>query len=112
MKANIVMVMAAGLLLTGCGQLVGSNSMPDEMAVVSGPPLTIPPNFELRPPAEGRASKADAIRQADSSGEARSILMGEDGGKSAQGADWLLEQAGADAADPNIRRELGTARED
>ena len=80
--------------------------------MVSGPSLTIPPNFELRPPSEAGASKADAIRSADTSQDAREILMGRDGGKSAQGSGWLLEQAGTQDADPNIRQDLGTSEEE
>src|SRR5256714_13196462 len=45
-------------LLSGCGfrQLVGLDKTgPDEFAVESRAPLTIPPDFELRPPAPGAA---------------------------------------------------------
>lgn len=98
-------------MLTGCGQLVSGGGMPDEMAVVSGPPLTLPPNFELRPPAEQKASKAEALRARDSGAEAQQILMGESGGKTAKGSSWLLEQSGADQADPNIRQDLESAEE-
>src|SRR5258705_7281826 len=59
-------------LLSGCGfrQLVGLDKTgPDEFAVESRAPLTIPPDFELRPPAPGAArpqevSAAERARKA------------------------------------------------
>src|SRR6202011_6425231 len=43
-------------LLAGCGfrQLIGlDRTLPDEFAVESRAPLTIPPDFDLRPPSPG-----------------------------------------------------------
>jgi hypothetical protein len=48
---------AAALLLAGCSdfkQMIGLDpTMPDEFAVESRAPLTIPPDFNLRPPEPG-----------------------------------------------------------
>jgi hypothetical protein len=53
----IVVCLAGASLLSGCSdikQMVGlDQSMPDEFAVESRAPLTIPPDFNLRPPEPG-----------------------------------------------------------
>lgn len=112
MKTKTTLAALCALALVGCGNLVGNNRMPDEMAVISGPALTLPPNFELRPPQEGRANKAQAIREASSSAEAQAILMGKDAGGKQADTGWLLEKAGADAANPDIRDMLESRNEE
>lgn len=96
--------------LAGCGgnsPLIGSKALPDEMAVVAGPPLTLPPNFELRPPVEQKQSVAEALRAQDASVKAETILVGEAPAKPQGTVDpWLAEQAGVKKADPNIRQKL------
>lgn len=98
------------LMLVGCGgtaPLVGSRRLPDEMAVVAGPPLTLPPSFELRPPKEQSQSRADALRNQDTSMQAKTILMGEAAATSKGEVDpWIAEQANVKKADPNIREKL------
>src|ERR1700749_332981 len=47
----------SALLLAGCGEVreslgLGRNA-PDEFAVVDRPPLSMPPDFDLRPPQPG-----------------------------------------------------------
>src|SRR3546814_14934360 len=54
----VVLLSAAGLLLAGCSDLRRTFGMdksggPDEFAVVSRAPLTVPPDFGLRPPRPG-----------------------------------------------------------
>src|SRR5579864_3661690 len=67
-----VACLSASLLLAGCGnfrQIVGLDQVgPDEFAVESRAPLTIPPEFDLRPPQPGaprpqEASSADKARK-------------------------------------------------
>lgn len=103
--------LALALLLCGCGStnapLVGNKRLPDEMAVVAGPPLTLPPNFELRPPQQQKQSIAEALRAEDASNKARTILVGDVNTKAKGEVDpWLAEQAGTRKADPNIRQML------
>ena len=103
-------VFAVALLLVSCGgsaPLVGNKKLPDEMAVVAGPPLTLPPNFELRPPQQKRLSQAEALRAEDASTKAQTILVGEVNTKNQGEVDpWIAEQAGTRKADPNIRQVL------
>jgi hypothetical protein len=59
-----VSCLAAGFLLAGCNnfkQAIGIEPQaPDEFAVESRAPLTVPPEFDLRPPAPGAPRPQDA----------------------------------------------------
>ncbi len=107
------------LALAGCGGVRESlglgRTAPDEFAVVDHPPLAMPPDFTLRPPEPG----APRPQETDTSQRANDIVFGGDrvtetGGVSgnegaSEAADQsdaekaLLEQAGADKANPDIR---------
>jgi Protein of unknown function (DUF3035) len=64
-------VLAGTLALAGCTgfkQAVGLEpTMPDEFAVQSNPPLTIPPDYDLRPPEPGapRPQEQSMAKQAE-----------------------------------------------
>jgi hypothetical protein len=64
-------VLVAALVLAGCSdfkQAIGLEpTMPDEFAVESNPPLVIPPDFDLRPPAPGapRPQELSMAKQAE-----------------------------------------------
>lgn len=99
---------------------------PDEFTVVSRPPLSVPPEFTLRPPRPGEEPRGLAT-----DAQARSLIIGKPVTGSADvnaldaptvesavtpvlrndalstGANSLLKRAGADAADEGIRSKLG-----
>ncbi len=83
---------------------VGKQS-PDEYLVVERAPLSLPPNFDLRPPTPGetRTQYEDLRRQAER------ILLGEtenvDGARS-EGEVALLKGAGGLDVDPRIRQKI------
>jgi len=110
-------------------------SSPDEFRVVSRPPLSVPPQFALRPPSNADASP----NQLPADKKAQSLMNGQDttadangslkadtavmpvtisnsrhglssatsSDKPATGAEaQFLKNAGADAADPNVRNTL------
>ena len=57
-KFIIVMVMSLPIVLTGCGselaKVLGTDKLPpDEFTILTKPNLIIPPEYNLRPPAEG-----------------------------------------------------------
>jgi hypothetical protein len=98
------------LALAACGDVRDDlglgRSAPDEFAVVDRAPLSMPPDFSLRPPQPGekRPQEIDLKQRADD------IVFGADagmaekttgGGSDAESA--LLVAAGAARADPNIR---------
>jgi hypothetical protein len=99
-------LMSAPLLLAGCESLkkqvgVGRHS-PDEFAVVKRAPLTLPPEYALRPPSADYIPPASEATQ-----QARSVLMG-DASAAAAASGGTAEQAfltrtGAAQADPDIR---------
>ena len=86
-------------------------SVPDEFRVVSRPPLSMPPQFSLRPPANSDVSP----NQLPADQKAQSLLGGKAGSatidsksKGSTGAEsQFLKNAGANVADPRIRTTLG-----
>ena len=129
---KIVFAMAMLSLTTGlsaCGgvrkELGLGRSNPDEFAVVSQAPLSLPPDYELRPPQPGVSRPQDVTptSQAEQSLFRRNAKPGQrisagdvfpgvsaaprtavsKSGLANQGEDRLLSLAGADRAMPNIR---------
>ena len=103
------LVLAAALSACegGIGDALGlGKNAPDEFAVVRSAPLTLPPDFSLRPPRPGEARpNEEPLRD-----QARDALLSEAGagdgpaaGSASQGEAAFIEQAGAGDVDPNIR---------
>lgn len=100
----LALAAVAALSLGACSSVkkelgVGRNS-PDEFLVVKRAPLTLPPDYGLRPPSSGEVTPASTV-----SNRAKTVLMGEPEGTTDAGdADAaLLDKMGADAANPDIR---------
>lgn len=106
------------LALAGCENArqalgMGKHS-PDEFAVVARAPLTLPPDFSLRPPEPGAERPQEDIPRA----RAREILLGAGGGnvdpaasavaegRYAKGEAAILQRAGALNTDPGIRQQV------
>jgi len=126
MRSNWWMsLVAAGavLSLSGCGsqvrQALGmTKQSPDEFQVVAQVPLTMPPDFNLRPPEPGapRPQEGTASQQAQTallsnSGGGTAPAPGspsdtESGGSQSNGEVALLQNAGAAGINPNIRQEI------
>ncbi len=105
-------VAAAGLLLlalSGCSDtkraLGYEKAPPDEFQVVARAPLSVPPDFTLRPPQPG----ATRPQEGTTRDQARATLLGERSGVSLSlvgrdsGDMALLTRAGASQAQPGIR---------
>lgn len=104
------------LLLAACSgsevrDTLGINrSAPDEFKVVSRPPLSVPPDFELRPPVSG----GDVVDKSATEQKAKSLILGTQQPASADavnntasaGESQLLNRAGAAQADPAIREQI------
>ena len=105
-KSLPIIALAALLALPACSGMkkelgIGRNS-PDEFMVVKRAPLTMPPDYDLRPPMTGEAPPAsEAVNQA------KTALMGESAAAPAEtggsAESQFLAKAGADRADPRIR---------
>lgn len=102
-----LLMVAPVVLLVACNgsPLISGRQAPDELSVIEGPPLYLPPNYTLRPPQQAKADQGDMSAQ-----RAEELLYG--GSNQAQNIsgqdEWLLEQAGAEDANPNIREVLKT----
>ena len=93
----------------GIGDALGlGKNAPDEFAVVRSAPLTLPPDFTLRPPRPGEARpNEESVRE-----QAKVALFNEAGAlaiddssaaAATQGEAAFIERAGAADVDPNIR---------
>ena len=110
-RAGVLAVAILSLALAGCGQTFKKSlglgkQVPDEYQVVENAPLSLPPDFHLRPPAPGapRPQELDVRRQAEE------ILLGPRQAASGQaelrsaGELAFLNMAGATEVDPGIRQ--------
>jgi hypothetical protein len=115
-------VLGLGGCSNGTAQPLGMNrNSPDELAPVAHIPLTVPPDFNVRPPAPGAAppregTAAEQARQtplsADNGGTAPATASAPDAStetaQSSSGEVALLQNAGAAGIDPGIRDQIGT----
>ena len=116
---NFAVWIAAGLggamLLSGCQSIReatgAAKTPPDEFTVLTKSPLVIPPDFNLRPPQQGIASRNDP-----DAGETGGNLNLPQGGTTAanlgaaysEGEKLLLTKTNALSVDPNIRKTVTT----
>lgn len=110
--SSFILSILAVLALAACGDVredLGlGRSAPDEFAVVDRPPLSVPPDFTLRPPKPGEPRP----QEVDMTQRANDILYGTNAkpagapgtAVAGSGAEQeLLVATGADKADPQIR---------
>ena len=102
--AVLTLVAASCLSLGACGglrQSIGlSKVVPDEFVTVSTAPLTVPPEYGLRPPAPGQPRPQELAPES----AARQILLGQRQAITrTPGEQALVTAAGADQADPLAR---------
>ncbi len=111
MGGGLLTVCAVSVLLAGCGeetkkQLGLTKTAPDEFAVVTRAPLSVPPDYTLRPPRPGmqRPMEQTTVDQA------KQTLFGvEDVNQSAakgSASPDFLNQLGVNEADGSIRETL------
>ena len=113
-RFSIVVLMTGTLLVGACDgarEAIGiGKQSPDEFAVVTRVPLSMPPDFGLRPPRPGadrpqEAKVTDSVRDliiksADPKAPDRSVST------ASPGESAILSKAGATNPNPNIRREI------
>lgn len=97
MKLHTLLLVAAGCVLSACGQTKQSvglgQSAPGESPVVSQVPLSMPPDFNL----PVSASSAPQPQPGTASGTTPDATQ-------SSGEQALLQMAGASSPDPNIRK--------
>jgi hypothetical protein len=101
---TVLAVLAAATAASGCASLNRSlgaaRTAPDEFRVVTQAPLTLPPDYSLRPPRPGE-TRPEELQPTQ---EARAALFGQEIARgSSQGERALVSNAGAEAVDPTIR---------
>jgi hypothetical protein len=97
-------ILGGAMLLSACTgnwkQAVGIQpTSPDEFAVESRAPLTMPPDFDLRPPAPG-ASRPQEVSAAS---KAQGVVDNAGPGAPGKQASGTLRYAGTNLADPNAQ---------
>ncbi|MDX2277401.1 MAG: DUF3035 domain-containing protein [Hyphomonadaceae bacterium] len=102
---TVLAIAVAAATTTGCNTLsraLGATKVtPDEFRVVTSAPLTLPPDYSLRPPAPG----APRPQELAPDQEARAALFGQDIGQNASaGERALVAGAGAEAVDAEARQ--------
>ncbi|MCD8563318.1 MAG: DUF3035 domain-containing protein [Alphaproteobacteria bacterium] len=105
MRLILPCLAAATLVLAGCSgakETLGlTKQAPDEFAVVKRAPLSMPPDYALRPPRPG----APRPQELEPSAEAREAIFGESAGTAvtpasqSEGESILLQDAGVTAAE-------------
>jgi hypothetical protein len=101
-RKTILLLTAAGAALAATACSSGPTT-PDEFRVVRKAPLTVPPEYNLRPPAPGESRP----QELSSDAAARVAVFGTDIGRdSTEGEKLLIKQAGADAVERTIRSEI------
>ena len=103
----LVAVLVAATAASGCSSfsraIGATRSSPDEFRVMTHAPLTLPPDYNLRPPRPGEARPGES----DPASEARTALFGDNVGQQAtQGERAFDSAAGAATADDNIREQI------
>jgi len=108
-RTSVALLAVAGVAgLAGCGGVGNSlgfgKQSPDEFAVVRNAPLTLPPDYSLRPPRPGAARPQEEPLRA----QAESSIFGQEGGGQArpesEGEYAFLREADALETNPEIRR--------
>lgn len=104
---TVLAVLAAAAAASGCASMqraIGATrTAPDEFRVVTQAPLTLPPDYSLRPPRPGETRPEELQPSQD----ARAALFGQEIAPGAsQGERSLVANAGAEAVDPNIRNTI------
>jgi hypothetical protein len=97
---TIALIAATAAAATACAS---GPRTPDEFRVVRKAPLTVPPDYSLRPPAPGEARPQELSPDV----QARVAVFGADYGKEASDAEkTFVKQIGGDAVDRTVRAEV------
>lgn len=88
--------------VTACGS-VGSRAAPDEFKVVTKAPLTVPPEYALKPPAPGQARPPEL----DPDRQGTTFAFGSNVGQNASEIEKrVVREAGAIATNPLVRAQV------
>ena len=103
MKRFETLGLAAVLAALGAAACASGANTPDEFRVLRKAPLTVPPDYQLRPPAPGEARPQELLPDA----QARIAVFGQDVGRGAsEGEKAFIAQAGGEAIDRSVRNQV------
>lgn len=106
-KTSFILTAGVSLIVLGACSSVGNaisgeRRTPDEFKVVTKAPLSVPPEYSLRPPNAGQALPGEVVANSD-----RAVSFGQDFGADASASEKLLvRSAGAIAVNPIIRSQV------
>ena len=82
-------LLALATTLVGCADtpLLSGKKAPDELAVIEGPPLYLPPSFDVRPPSEMNPTLA---KEASTEEKAQEIITGNKSAPATTATDGFL----------------------
>lgn len=106
MKKSLLLLAAGAALAatSACSSTGGGNGgTPNEFRVVTKAPLSVPPEYSLRPPAAGSTSPAEVEAATSTVTTAFGTTMGKDASASEKA---LVAAAGANAANPAVRAQV------
>ncbi len=103
MKTPLTLLALGALAATSACSSMGNGGArtPDEFRVVTKAPLTVPPEYALRPPAAGNATPAEVVGSDSVSAFGTSI-----GANASASEKALVATAGANAVSPVIRAQV------
>jgi len=112
-----ILSLAIPALLSACNPAEVKDTLgitkkaPDEFRVVSRPPLSVPPEFSLRPPQEGTppgpsAAESQARGLVTAGSGDTAVTPVSSGGVPTTAESQFLSRTGADRADSNVRDEI------
>lgn len=91
------------VMAMGIAAACASGNAPNEFLVVAKPPLTVPPEYNLRPPAPGQARPQELSPEA----QARVAVFGIDFGQAAsEGEKLFIRAAGGGATERTVRNQV------
>lgn len=98
---NILVLTLAAVAVTACsGNPIGNRNAPDEFAILTKPPLTVPPDYALQPPRPGDTRPEEL----STTQRTQQLLLGDtDFAPPSNGELALIQAAGAVDVDPSIR---------
>jgi len=101
------LILAAGAALAATAACTsnggGGGSTPNEFRVVTKAPLSVPPEYSLRPPPAGTSIPAEVEAATSGTTTAFGTTMGQDASAAEKA---LVAAAGANAANPSVRAQV------
>jgi hypothetical protein len=98
-----ILGVAVAIAALGAGGCASGSNAPDEFRVLRKAPLTVPPDYQLRPPAPGEARPQELAPDA----QARVAVFGTDIARGAsEGEKAFIAKAGGDAVDRAVRNQV------